>query len=102
MQHLGPYRSRNGLTRCFGNVLESAAMNRRILLTVGALLAANSAAWANMSCGATTYNLGTDPTAGSNALVAPGSSLAGCEQANAQFTNFGYTNDGGAPAGSNV
>ncbi len=49
-----------------------------------------------------TYNLGSDPTVGSNALVPNGASSGGCQQVNGQFTVFQYNTLRGATAGSNV
>ncbi|HLW76713.1 MAG TPA: PEP-CTERM sorting domain-containing protein [Bryobacteraceae bacterium] len=74
---------------------------------IGLGLLAIAPGWANFSqCnpnppGTTvTYNLGNSPSAGSDALSAGGSSAAGCEQIDNQFTNFSYT--GTTPVGAAV
>jgi hypothetical protein len=77
-------------------------MNRRIWLTLFALLSLSYAARADPpgACGAITYNLGNS---GTGALVSPGDSSAGCEQANSVFSNFNYNQGLGSPtAGSNI
>jgi hypothetical protein len=75
----------------------------RLILSYLALLGgAASLAWGGLSsCGSTTYNLGT----GTNGLVSPGTASAGCEQVDAQFSNFAYNpnvNGLGGPSASSV